>query len=88
MLNPSAAAGEYDVVYRGLNGAVLSTTRGVKIAAGQIREFAPSQHPFKKAGVPNGFTVEIVVKSGKALAAAQVVSTGTSDPAYIQGVAR
>ncbi|MEA2601799.1 MAG: hypothetical protein QOF89_2791 [Acidobacteriota bacterium] len=88
VFNPSAAAGEYDIVYRGLNGAVLGTIRGVKVAAGQVREIAPSQHPFKKAGVPSGFTVEIVVKSGKALAAARVVTTATSDPAYIQGVAR
>ncbi|HEV7506653.1 MAG TPA: PKD domain-containing protein [Thermoanaerobaculia bacterium] len=88
ILNPSGAAGTYDVVYRGLNGAVLGTLPNIKIGAGQLRQIAPTQHPLKKAGVPGGFTVEVVVKSGKALAAAQVVRTATNDPAFVLGVAR
>ena len=83
LLNPSGAAGVYDVVYRGLNGAVLGTLPGVKVGAGKVRQISPSQHPLKKAGVPGGFTVEIVVKSGKALAAAQVVRAGTNDPVFL-----
>ena len=38
--------------------------------------------------VANGFTVQVVVKSGTALSAAQVLTTATGDPAYVQGVAR
>ena len=86
IFNPSAAAGEYEVVYRNLNGVVLGSVKGVKIPAGQLYQLASTQHPVKK--VSNGFTVEIVVKSGKALAAAQVVSSGTTDPAYIRGQVR
>ncbi|HEX3557231.1 MAG TPA: PKD domain-containing protein [Thermoanaerobaculia bacterium] len=87
IFNPSGAAGVYDVVYRGLDGAVIGTLAGVRVGAGQIRQVSPTQHPFRKTGVANGFTVEIVVKSGQALAAAQVVSTGSNDPAFIAGVA-
>ncbi|HEX4965881.1 MAG TPA: PKD domain-containing protein [Thermoanaerobaculia bacterium] len=88
VLNPTGATGVYDIVYRGLNGAVLGTLPGVRIGAGQLRQISPTQHPLRKTGVPNGFTIEIVVKAGKALAAAQVVSTGTNDPAFIAGEVR
>ncbi len=87
LFNPSDAAGQYDLVYRGLNGAVLGTLKDVKLEAGQLRQVTPTQHPLKKSKVANGFTVEVVVKSGKALAVAQVVRTSTNDPAYIRGVA-
>jgi hypothetical protein len=83
ILNASGDAGVYDVVYRGLDGAVLGTLPGIKIAAGQLRQISPTQHPLKKAGVPGGFTVEVVVKSGKALAAAQVVRAGSNDPVFV-----
>ena len=83
ILNSGGTAGVYDVVYRGLNGAVLGTLPGVKIGAGQLRQISPAQHPLKKAGVPGGFTVEVVVKSGRALAAAQVVRAGSNDPSFI-----
>ncbi|HSS52725.1 MAG TPA: PKD domain-containing protein, partial [Thermoanaerobaculia bacterium] len=88
ILNPSGTAGTYDVVYRGLNGAVLGTLPGIKIGAGQLRQISPSQHPLKKGGVPGGFTVEVVVKSGKALAAAQVVRAGTNDPVFVAAEVR
>jgi hypothetical protein len=88
LLNPSDTAGLYDLVYRGLNGALLGTIKNVKIGAGQIRQFIPAQHPLKKSKVANGFTVEVVVKSGKALAVGQVVRTATNDPSYVLGVAR
>ena len=70
------------------NGFAARQASAREVGAGQIRQVSPTQHPFKKAGVASGFTVEIVVKSGQALAAAQVVSTGTNDPAFIAGVAR
>jgi PKD repeat protein len=88
IFNPSGDAGVADVVYRGLDGAVLGTLPGIKIAAGRLTQLSPGQHPLKTTGVPNGFTVEVVVKSGKALAAAQVVRAGTNDPAYIAGEVR
>ena len=83
LLNPSGSAGVYDLVYRGLNGAVLGTLAGIKVGAGQVHQIAPTQHPIKKPGAPGGFTVEIVVKSGKALAAAQVVRAGSNDPVFV-----
>ena len=83
LLNPSGSAGLYDLVYRGLNGAVLGTLHGIKVGSGQIHQIAPNQHPLKKAGVPGGFTVEVVVKSGKALATAQVVRAGSNDPVFV-----
>ena len=53
-----------------------------------MHQISPSQHPLKKAGVPGGFTVEVVVKSGTALAAAQVVRAGSNDPAFIAAEVR
>jgi len=88
IFNPSTAPGVYDVVYRGLDGALLGTLPGIKIAAGQLSQISPSQHPATTAAATNGFTVEVVVKSGKALAAAQVIVTGSSDPAYVAGEVR
>src|SRR6185312_11264208 len=88
LLNPGGSAGVYDLVYRGLNGAVLGTLANVRIGAGQLRQISPSQHPINKKGVPGGFTVEVVVKSGKALAAAQVVRAGSNDPVFVAAQVR
>ena len=44
--------------------------------------------PLPAAGVQNGFTLQIVVKSGSVLSAAQVVNNDTNDPSYIQGDVR
>jgi hypothetical protein len=88
LLNPSGGAGVYDLVYRGLDGSVLGTLPGIKVGAGQVHQISPNQHPLKKAGVPGGFTVEVVVHSGKALAAAQVVRAGSNDPVFVAPVAR
>jgi PKD repeat protein len=88
LFNPSSVTGEYDIIYRGLDGTVLGRTQGVRLGAGRLRQFLPSQHPLPAAGVTGGFTVEVVVKSGKALAAAQVINNASNDPAYVQGEAR
>jgi len=88
VFNPGAVTGEYDVIYRKLDGSVLGTVPGVRLGAGKMRQFSPAQHPFPATGVLNGFTVEIVVKSGKVLGAAQVINNVTNDPAYIQGEVR
>jgi len=87
VFNPGTTTGEYDVVYRSLEGTVLGTVANVRLGAGKMRQFSPGQHPIPAAGVANGFTVQIVVKSGKVLSAAQVVNA-TNDPAYIQGEVR
>ena len=91
--NNSNEAGAYDLIYRGLNGAILGRIDNVTLGAGKLRQFNPSQHPLKAigkkgGGVPGGFTLQVVVKSGKALAAAQVVNNKTNDPAYVQGQAQ
>lgn len=86
--NPGTTTAEYDVIYRGLDGAVLGTMAGVRLGAGKIRQFPPGQHPLPAAGVTNGFTVEVKVKTGKVLTAAQVVNNATNDPAYIRGEVR
>lgn len=93
LYNPSGQAGTYDLIYRGLNGQILGRLDNVAVGAGKLRQFSPTQHPLKAVGkksrgVVGGFTIEIVVKSGKALAAAQVVNNKTNDPAYVQGETR
>jgi PKD repeat protein len=88
IFNPGTVTGEYDVIYRKLDGSVLGTVPNVRLGAGKMRQFGSGQHPFPATGVPNGFTVEIVVKSGKVLGAAQVINNVTNDPAYIQGEVR
>ncbi|HEX5720024.1 MAG TPA: PKD domain-containing protein [Thermoanaerobaculia bacterium] len=91
--NNSNEAANYDLIYRGLDGKVLGRIDNVVVGAGKLRQFNPSQHPLKAigkkgGGVAGGFTIEVVVKSGKVLAAAQVVNNKTNDPAYVQGQAQ
>ncbi len=92
--NNGNEAGSYDLIYRGLDGKVLGRIDNVAVAAGKLRQLSPSQHPLKAiggkkgGGVPGGFTLEVVVKSGKVLAAAQVVNNKTNDPSYIRGQAQ
>jgi PKD repeat protein len=79
--------GVYDVVYRNLDGTVLGTVSNVSLPPGKVRQFLPSNHPLPAGGVTNGFTVQVVVKSGTAITAAQILTPSTGDPAYIQGTA-
>jgi PKD repeat protein len=88
LFNPGSSTAQYDVLYRGLDGSVIGSTRGVVLGAGKLRQFSPNQHPLPAAGVQDGFTVQIVVTSGKVLSAAQVVNNATNDPSYIQGEVR
>jgi hypothetical protein len=89
LYNPSGQAGTYDIIYRGLNGQELGRLANAAVGAGKLRQFSASQHPLTgKNGVAGGFTIQVVVKSGKALAAAQVVNNKTNDPFYIQGETR
>jgi PKD repeat protein len=88
LFNPSSDYGVYDVIFRGLDGTVLAKLSDVSQPPGRLRQYQPAQLPLPAGGVTNGFTVQILVKNGKALAAAQVLTTSSGDPAYIQGVAR
>jgi PKD repeat protein len=88
LFNPGSVNAQYDVIYRGLDGSVIGSTRGVVLGAGKLRQFSPSQHPIPATGVQDGFTVQVVVTSGKVLSAAQVVNNDTNDPSYILGEAR
>lgn len=87
VFNPGTTNGVYDVIYRSLDGQELGRVNAIALPAGKMRQFSPGQHRLPEGGVQNGFTVQILVRSGKALAAAQVVNT-TNDPAFIQGERR
>jgi PKD repeat protein len=78
----------FDIVYRGLDGHELGRIPGWVLNPGKVRQLGPAQHKLPAGGVKDGFTVEVQVKSGKVVAAAQVVNSVTNDPAYIQGAKR
>ena len=88
LYNPSKDFGVYDVVYRALDGTVLGTFSNFSMPPGRLKQFLPPQHPLPAGGTGSGFTVQVLVKSGTALTAAQVLTTTTGDPAYIQGATR
>jgi hypothetical protein len=79
---------EFDIIYRNLDGSIINRINGVRLGAGKARQFSPAQHPLPAAGIPNGFTVQFAVRTGKVLSAAQVVNNATNDPAYVQGEVR
>ncbi|HEX3311242.1 MAG TPA: PKD domain-containing protein, partial [Streptosporangiaceae bacterium] len=83
VFNPGPEVGEYDVIYRGLDGAELGRI-AVRLGGGRARQLSPPQHPLPEAGAPDGFTVVVRVRGGRALAAAQVV-VGSGDSAYLTG---
>ncbi|MES1242301.1 MAG: PKD domain-containing protein [Acidobacteriota bacterium] len=86
---PGGPQAQYDIIYRGLDGAELGRVSGVLLGSGKLRQFSPSQHALPATGAPGGgFTVQIKVKAGKVLTAAQVVNNKTNDPAYVQGQAQ
>ncbi|HEY0513817.1 MAG TPA: PKD domain-containing protein [Thermoanaerobaculia bacterium] len=88
LFNPSNTTAQYDLIYRGLDGSVVGSSKGVLLGPGKLRQFSPTQHPLPVAGVKDGFTIQVMVKSGKVLGAAQVVNNATNDPSYIQGEVR
>jgi PKD repeat protein len=89
LFNPSASEGGlYDLIYRALDGTVLGRLDGIALAPGKARQLGPNQHPIPAGGVAGGFTVQAQVRSGRLLAAGQVVNNGTNDPAYVQGAPR
>ncbi|HEX9941293.1 MAG TPA: PKD domain-containing protein [Thermoanaerobaculia bacterium] len=88
LFNPSGSPGLYDLVYRALDGTVRGRIDGFAVPAGGVLRIAPNQHSLPAAGVPGGFTVQVLVRSGKLLAAAQVTDKATGDPAYVLGETR
>ncbi len=86
--NSTTDNGIYDVVYRGLDGTVLGTVSNLTLPPGKVKAYLPNQLPLPAGGVTNGFTVQVVVKNGTVLTAAQVLTSSTGDPAYVQGAAR
>jgi PKD repeat protein len=86
--NSTTQYGIYDIVYRGLDGSMLGKVSNLTLPPGKVKGILPAQHPLPAGGVTNGFTVQVVVKNGTGLSAAQVLTTSTGDPAYVQGVAR
>ncbi len=87
LFNAGSDPGTYDLVYRRLDGTVIGQLTNLSLLGGRMRQFRPSDHPFAGSN-PGGFTVQVVVKAGKALAAAQVVDNLTNDPAYVRGESR
>ena len=88
LLNPAATPGEFDLVYRSLDGTELGTTTGVRLGAGKLRQISPSQHPLPAAGASGGFTVEIAVRSGAVLAVGIVVDDLAAAPVVVEGETR
>lgn len=88
LYNPGTTTGEYDIIYRALDGSILGRIDSVRLGAGKARQVSPAQHPLPATGASSGFTVQFVVKSGKLLSAAQVVNNATNDPAYVKGELR
>ena len=88
LLNPDTAAGEYDLVYRGLDGIVLGALPAVRLGAGKMRQISPSQHPIPAAGAAGGFTVEIVVKSGALASVGMIVDDLGGAAVVVEGHTR
>jgi len=88
ILNPSSSSGLYDVIYRKLDGTILGRFTNLGLGPGKMKQIRPSEHPLGGASIEDGFTVQVLVKAGGALAAAQVINNRTNDPAYILGATR
>ena len=88
LLNPGEDTAEYDLRYRALDGTELGTLEGYRVRGGRMRQVSPSQHPLPDGVADGGFTVQIVVRSGSLLSAAQVVDNQTNDPAFVVGATR
>jgi len=87
LFNPGDVAGEYEVRYRRLDVSPLGTVPTLRLEAGALRQFAPADHP-AGAALGEGFTVEVLVRAGKVLTAAQVTASANEDPTYLRGQVR
>ncbi|HEV7670855.1 MAG TPA: PKD domain-containing protein [Thermoanaerobaculia bacterium] len=88
LMNPSNAQGLYDVIYRKLDGTILGRFTSLPLGPGKMKQIRPSEHPLGGLAIEDGFTVQVLVKAGKVLAAGQVINNRTNDPAYIRGETR
>jgi hypothetical protein len=88
LLTPGEQTAEYDLRYRALDGTEIGTIEGYRVRGGRMRQISPSQHPLPEGVIAGGFTVQIIVRSGSVLSAAQVVTNLTNDPAFVVGVTR
>lgn len=88
LMNPSTEQGLYDVIYRKLDGTILGRFTSLPLGPGKMKQIRPSEHPLGGLAIEDGFTVQVLVKAGKVLAAAQVINNRTNDPAYIRGETR
>lgn len=86
LYNDAATAANCDLIYYNVAGAEIGRTTGYTLSPGGIRQINPSRHPIPAAGVTDGFSVVIEVRSGSVMAGAQVVINRTNDPAYISAV--
>jgi PKD repeat protein len=85
LFSPSGA--HVDLVYRSMEGAVLGTLENFPLSPGGARQVSPSQHPLP-TDFTGRFTVEVRLRDGDVLSAAQVVNNANNDPAYITGESR
>jgi PKD repeat protein len=88
VVNPGETGAEYDLIYRAIDGAELGRISGYRVGPGKMRQINPSNHAIPFQVVAKGFTVQIIVRSGSLLSAAQVVINATNDPAFVPGVTR
>jgi PKD repeat protein len=88
IFNMGGGMAQYDVIYRDPSGRELGRIADGFLAAGKMQQLGPAQHKLPAAAMADGFTVQVLVKSGKILATAQVVNDATKSSAYIQGVTR
>ena len=88
LYNPGEAGAEYDLVYRALNGTELGVLEGIRVRPGRMRQINPANHPLPDGVAEKGFTIQVIVRDGDLLSAAQVVSNDTNDPTFVVGVTR
>ncbi len=72
--NPGEGETRVDLFYRGNDGAELGIVAGIQIPEGHARTIGPRRHPAAVSGRAD-FSIEVVVRSGRVLAAAQVDSS-------------
>jgi len=87
LFNPSTEPGEYDVIYRALDGTELGVLPAVRLGPGKLRQLSPNQHPLP-ATSSGGLTVEIVVRSGALLSFGIVVDDTVAAPTVVAGETR
>jgi hypothetical protein len=78
---------QYDVIYLSRSGQELGRIQDVLLPAGKMQQLDPAQHKLPATAMADGFSVKILVKSGKIFSSAQV-KNATRETVNIQGVNR